>query len=288
MQQEYLENITSVSEIIPDLGNIVSEYTGGICDVITEEGSQCWYNHFGCDHYCFQNLDSWLYNFIENIENDNRSIIIQDEKNEYNNHFSIINLPITRKKLTLKFSENLIKIATLDLDYDFETILLNITLNPKYQWNIILPQETVIPNTIEFNYISQNKNHFYFMRLDKKINGNKYITTQWIYPNVIVPLVDFIVKNINTLYIEAEYLMTKSDTSLTNEEMKQLQNENNLNINFENEGSVPNYLVGVGNIIPVGYANFIIYHNFEGMYGIFIDVESKSSFTIQNNTKIKQ
>ena len=58
--REYLENITNIPEFIPDLGNIVSNYTGGRCDPITDEGKTCWTNHEDCGSYCLNNLWSWL------------------------------------------------------------------------------------------------------------------------------------------------------------------------------------------------------------------------------------
>lgn len=40
-RENYLQAITEPEEIIPDLGNIIAGYTGGECDVNTQDGRLC-------------------------------------------------------------------------------------------------------------------------------------------------------------------------------------------------------------------------------------------------------
>ncbi len=56
-------------DIIPDLGDIIAGYTGGECDASTTGGSTCWAEHDGCEKYCFDNLESWLYAFVSGAIN---------------------------------------------------------------------------------------------------------------------------------------------------------------------------------------------------------------------------
>ena len=60
MSSQYFQDITNVPELIPDLADIVSEYTGGYCDSKTEGGKTCWSHHQDCDQVCLGNLESWL------------------------------------------------------------------------------------------------------------------------------------------------------------------------------------------------------------------------------------
>ena len=60
MSRQYFQNITEVPELIPDLANLVSEYTGGYCDSKTQGGTTCWSDHQECDQYCLGNLKDWL------------------------------------------------------------------------------------------------------------------------------------------------------------------------------------------------------------------------------------
>ena len=48
--EEYLRELN----IIKDLGNIISEYTGGECDSYTREAKDCWLKHSGCEQFCLQ------------------------------------------------------------------------------------------------------------------------------------------------------------------------------------------------------------------------------------------
>lgn len=60
-QTRYLRNITHVPEIIPDLGDIISGYTGGECDAATQSGENCWSEeHEHCGQYCLSNVRAWL------------------------------------------------------------------------------------------------------------------------------------------------------------------------------------------------------------------------------------
>ena len=60
MSRQYFQDITNVPELIPELANMVSDYTGGYCDSKTQGGTTCWLNHQGCDEYCLGNLEGWL------------------------------------------------------------------------------------------------------------------------------------------------------------------------------------------------------------------------------------
>lgn len=101
--QQYLENITLQEQIYPVLGEIISEYTGGQCDVNTQEGRLCWtYNNEddnkeskneNCNIYCFNSplhLNNWLLPIVEEVDKNHTNldiIYLQDNQQE------IINVP---------------------------------------------------------------------------------------------------------------------------------------------------------------------------------------------------
>lgn len=80
----YLEEITDIPEIIPDIGNIISDYTGGECDAKTNSGLQCWsYNQESndCDNYCMENLDAWLLPIINHVYSYSDTIVYTNRDN---------------------------------------------------------------------------------------------------------------------------------------------------------------------------------------------------------------
>lgn len=70
--QEYLNTIDE-GFLIPDLDKIISGYTGGICDSKTNSTKTCWtdsaHNNHGCDTYCIQNADVWLFDLLNSVVN---------------------------------------------------------------------------------------------------------------------------------------------------------------------------------------------------------------------------
>lgn len=110
--QQYLANISSVPEIIPDIGNIIAEYAGGECAAYTNGGGKCWsYNineqNFDCNQYCIDNIDQWMYGLIkqiaENKENIDNYIISVAHHNDVND-IKVVNL---EKTITTDTSQNL-------------------------------------------------------------------------------------------------------------------------------------------------------------------------------------
>src|SRR5258708_25539757 len=57
--KEYMREL-DIPEIIPEMGGMISEYTGGSCDSSTLGGERCWSHHEECDEYCLSNLSAWL------------------------------------------------------------------------------------------------------------------------------------------------------------------------------------------------------------------------------------
>lgn len=47
------------------LGNLIEQYSQGICDINTQEGRKCWSIHQGCDRYALDHLDAWLVPIIQ-------------------------------------------------------------------------------------------------------------------------------------------------------------------------------------------------------------------------------
>jgi len=67
----YLPNETK-EYLLPELNEIVSEYTGGVCDKLTNEGKDCLQNtvykftaqnnetDINCSSYCIEQIMNWL------------------------------------------------------------------------------------------------------------------------------------------------------------------------------------------------------------------------------------
>src|SRR5438477_12406591 len=91
---------------IPDLGNIIAEYTGGQCDSITEGATKCWTQSKNCGDYCFRNLDVWLYPIFRDLilsAKEDMEFVLQ---NLYTHELEFEVLDFDSKKLSLNFSNN--------------------------------------------------------------------------------------------------------------------------------------------------------------------------------------
>ena len=81
------EQYLNLLPFIPEVGDIVSQYSEGECPYNTKNGTNCWENHWDCDEYCFQNLDVWFkpvfdYFITEPLGGD-PEITIQDKMSKY-------------------------------------------------------------------------------------------------------------------------------------------------------------------------------------------------------------
>lgn len=280
MEQQYVQNISSVDELIPDISQIISEYTGGVCDAITQEGSQCWYNHDNCDHYCFETLDNWLYKIIEQVENSDTSILLQN-KNNVDDDVKIIKLPIDYKYLYLNFkSQSLVEYLMLYHefigDYD-EKMVLFINFKSKMNSVNLLPQRSTLLKEIE---IIKNDVYSYQISWTTK-HENRYFIIQWVYHNILIPILQHIKENSNdknNLILSAKYLQENINNYVSSNQLYKFIKNNQLNIPHLIFGVVQNYLVGINSIIPVGYAQWEIYN--ESNQSVNIIVSSTSEFII--------
>ena len=88
-RQQYLQNVTSRPEIYDVLGGLISEYTGGECDVNTKEGARCWYSeeHKNCDHFCFdtlEHLQKWLFPIFQELDRQDIQISLENGTGKQN------------------------------------------------------------------------------------------------------------------------------------------------------------------------------------------------------------
>lgn len=266
-EQKYLANLTNIPQIIPELGDIISEYTGGVCDAQTQGGSQCWYNNKNCENYCFDNLDSWLYNLFKSVINKNSSILMEDN----NGNIKTIVLPVYVTHLKLQFGNNYPNVDSIFIKTTNYEIFLQINFGETKEiiWKNIFPNINELPEDIRY-YASD----YYFSLSWKSNRKNSDFIVEWIYLNIIIPLVQFEIEKNNV--IEATYGFSQH---INSSEFKQFIIDNNLNSILDLTG-YQEHLVGINSIIPVGYAKLTIKRQ---NHEYSMSVESTSNFTL--NTK---
>lgn len=86
--ESYIREINPYLEI-GDISNIVSDYSGGLCDVNTESGTNCWQYiqtstaNNNCDNFCLENMEHWLFTLFHQLMNmDTNNITLHAITNE--------------------------------------------------------------------------------------------------------------------------------------------------------------------------------------------------------------
>lgn len=125
-RQQYLESITQQPELYPVLAEIISEYTGGECDIDTQEGRLCWKyknnndnnnidNNYEikdnnnnsnnkCDRYFFNSplhLNNWLLPIVEEVDRNDTSLHISHSHNQRQQRIDVPSYIFIEKTLVI-------------------------------------------------------------------------------------------------------------------------------------------------------------------------------------------
>lgn len=226
-----------------------------------------------------------MYPFIQRVTNNEHSILIQDKENA-NNTINTIILPTTRKSLCLTINSNeTIQFSSIDSlflnhylnNQGNQELMITINVDKYFILENVLPDVSQMPKNIKFN----KKYGMYVITVELDIQ-NESMIVQLIYTKIIVPLLKYILESnkYQTLVIETNYYQQMHPERLTTDEFDKFINVNNLHLTVQVDGSVENYLVGITNILPIGYAKWGILKLNEYDEDKVMAVEASSSFTI--------
>lgn len=144
--QQYLEDIDSIPELIPDIGSIINEYSGNECVLYTDNAKKCWSyglneQKFNCDQYCVDNIDNWLYPFFKQIQLnrqniDNYSVTVSDGNRDNNilyvHHIDLESFSATTYDTTLTFDfKDGMYVSEININTEIAIIKINPSIRGK-------------------------------------------------------------------------------------------------------------------------------------------------------------
>lgn len=237
--RDYFATITDIPELIPDIGDIISDYTGGRCDVETASGTTCWYYNKNakdnCDRYCLEmhNLNAWLLPMIQNLASSSVNILIQEKENT-ENIFQTTLHNVNSAQLILQFYHHPF-VNTILLSNG----VLQIANSPKLCQ--ILPTIYELPQGITGNFTRD-----YYLYFSKS-------SLAWIYEHIIVPALKYALQS-----IESDFQIFATYTIDNNYEMSQAD-FNQWRAKVFGNKSIDKFNFGIDHLIPLGYIQ--LYYN---------------------------